>query len=242
MAIHYPELLYPAIVALVCVLWVVPWHIRTRNMATLAMAFWMSTLSLTNIVNSEWRRMSKGKETGICKLMGVIDGCIAALWNVGAEDKAPVWCDISESFAKHSPVATVNRRFLTSIRLPFVILPSPPGVTFRVGYNFGLPLAHLMLARQLESLTTLRGRSVLFDAPLKKRKHIVDCVFAFVGPVVGILLHLSTQDRRYYIIEGTGCYPATYFNGWGLLVMAIVPICIALAAGTYTSEQSLYVS
>jgi hypothetical protein len=45
----------------------------------------------------------------------------------------------------------------------------------------------------------------------------------------------NLQDRRFYILEGVGCVPATYWDTYGLIAMALVPVGIALAAGTYTS-------
>ncbi|KAJ9096420.1 hypothetical protein QFC21_005242 [Naganishia friedmannii] len=111
MPLNYPELVVPAAIGLFCVLYVLPWHIRVRNLATLSMSFWMVCLSLIHIINP-------------------------LIWNDGVENKAPVWCDISSALT--------------------------------VGYNYGLPLSHLLLARQLEGLTTLRKRSVLFDERLKR--------------------------------------------------------------------------
>lgn len=49
--INYPELLVPAIIAFLVVLWVLPWHFRLRNIATLSMCFWMTALNLSHIVN-----------------------------------------------------------------------------------------------------------------------------------------------------------------------------------------------
>lgn len=46
------------------------------------------------------------------------------------------------------------------------------------------------------------------------------------------------QDRRFYIMEGVGCVPATYWDTWGLIAMALVPIVIAITAGIYTSRPS----
>lgn len=45
---------------------------------------------------------------------------------------------------------------------------------------------------------------------------------------------LHSQERRFYIMEGAGCMPATYWNAWGVLAMAFVPIAIAVAALVYT--------
>lgn len=62
-----------------------------------------------------------------------------------------------------------------------------------MGYNYGLPLSHLLLARQLEGLTTLRKRSVLYDDRLKKTRMAIDWFMAVALPIIGILLHLTQQ-------------------------------------------------
>ncbi|KAJ9110981.1 hypothetical protein QFC20_002748 [Naganishia adeliensis] len=175
MHINYPELVVPSVIGLVCVLYVLPWHIRVRNLATLSMSFWMISLNLIHLIN---------------------------FWNEGVENKAAVWCDISSALT--------------------------------VGYNYGLPLSHLLLARQLEGLTTLRKRSVLYDDRLKKTRLAIDWSMAVALPIIGILLHLTQQERRFYIMEGAGCTPATYWNAWGVLAMAFFPIAIAVAAMIYT--------
>lgn len=54
MAFSHPELLIPSIIALICVLYPLPWHLRNRNVATLSMIFWMTSLNLVHIVNSRW--------------------------------------------------------------------------------------------------------------------------------------------------------------------------------------------
>jgi pheromone a factor receptor len=51
MPLNYPELVIPAAIGLVCVLYVLPWHIRVRNLATLSMSFWMACLGVIHIVN-----------------------------------------------------------------------------------------------------------------------------------------------------------------------------------------------
>jgi pheromone a factor receptor len=129
------------------------------------------------------------------------------------------------------------------------------GSALTVGYNYGLPLSHLLLARQLEGLTTLRKRSVLCDDRLKKTRLAIDWSMAVALPVIGILLHLTQQvshasplrstvltmltlqERRFYIMEGAGCTPATYWNAWGVLAMAFFPIAIAVGAMIYTGES-----
>lgn len=51
MAFSHPELLGPSLIALLCALYPAPWHIRNRNIATLSMIFWMTSLNLVHIVN-----------------------------------------------------------------------------------------------------------------------------------------------------------------------------------------------
>lgn len=67
------------------------------------------------------------------------------------------------------------------------------GPALSVGYNYGLPLSHLLLARQLEGLSTLRQRSVLHDDRLKRVRQTIDLSLAIAIPVAGILLHLTQQ-------------------------------------------------
>jgi pheromone a factor receptor len=110
------------------------------------------------------------------------------------------------------------------------------GCAVIIGYNFGLPLSHLLLARQLEALTSLRTRSVLYDVSLKRRNKIVDVGLSLVVPILGILVHLTQMDRRYWIAEGFGAMPSTYWDAWGVTWMAIVPIVIAVGALIYTGE------
>jgi pheromone a factor receptor len=53
MHINYPELVVPSIIGLVCVLYVLPWHVRVRNLATLSMSFWMISLNFVHLVNGK---------------------------------------------------------------------------------------------------------------------------------------------------------------------------------------------
>jgi len=110
------------------------------------------------------------------------------------------------------------------------------GCAIIVGYNFGLPLSHLLLARQLEALTSLRTRSVLYDVTLKQRNKLIDLGLCLCFPILGILLHLTQMDRRYWIAQGFGAIPGTYWDGWGVAWMAIVPIFIAVGALVYTGK------
>ncbi|WVW82815.1 hypothetical protein I302_104827 [Kwoniella bestiolae CBS 10118] len=178
MAFRNIEYLVPSLLATILALYPLPWHIRTRNIATLSMIFWMTTLNMVHNVN-----------------------CIA--WDDNSDIKARVWGDIST-----------------------VII---------VGYNFALPTAHLLLAKQLESLTTLRPHSPLYDDKSRRKHRLIDLSATFLAPIVGVLVHLSNMDRRFYVVEGFGPLPATYWNGWGVFWMAIVPICIALACAVYTA-------
>ncbi|KAJ9110982.1 hypothetical protein QFC20_002749 [Naganishia adeliensis] len=77
MHINYPELVAPSAIGLFCVVYVLPWHVRVRNLATLSMAFWMGALNLVHLINS-------------------------LLWNEGVENKAAVWCDITIRSARRS--------------------------------------------------------------------------------------------------------------------------------------------
>ena len=81
---------------------------------------------------------------------------------------------------------------------------------------------------------------------------MIDLGLALVIPPVGILVHLSMMDRRFYIVESFGPLPATYWDTWGVIAMAvsrqdislinntdtrqIVPLLIAVAVGVYTGE------
>ncbi|KAK4687752.1 pheromone a factor receptor, partial [Tremellales sp. Uapishka_1] len=196
MAFPHPELLGPSILALPCALYPLPWHLRTHNIAILAMIVWMTALNLVHIVN-----------------------CMCVVWSDNVDVKAPVWGNISAAV--------------------------------QVGYNYGLPLAHLLLAKQLEQLTSLRPRSALYDTDVKQRHERLDLAISVVGPVAGILIHLSMMDRRFYLIEGFGPMPATYWNTWAVLAFAVssvprpistnlirlpqvVPILIALGCIVYT--------
>jgi pheromone a factor receptor len=96
----------------------------------------------------------------------------------------------------------------------------------------------MLLARQLEALTSLRTRSVLYDVTLKRRNKIVDLGLCLFLPVIGILVHLAQMEKRYYIAEGFGAFASTYWDAWGVVWMAMVPIVIALAALIYTGEPS----
>nr|ODN95032.1 pheromone a factor receptor [Cryptococcus depauperatus CBS 7855] len=173
----HPEYVAPSIIAFVLCLYPLPWHMRTGNIATLTMIFWMAWLNLVHIVNS-------------------------IVWADDAVPRAKVWGDISA-----------------------III---------VAYNFALPTAHLVLAKQLESYTSLRPHSPLYDNNSRRRHKIFDITVSIAAPVVGVLLHLSNMDRRFYIVEAFGPLPATYWNTWGVIWMAIVPILIAAACATYT--------
>lgn len=94
MHINYPELLVPGVIGLVCVVYVLPWHIRVRNLATLSMAFWMISSNLVHIINRKFTRTFSRTRSQYSPLTRP---CVisALIWNEGVENKAPVWCDIS---------------------------------------------------------------------------------------------------------------------------------------------------
>lgn len=77
-----------------------------------------------------------------------------------------------------------------------------------VGYNYGMcivhaskscshmpgtPLAHLLLARQLESITSLRPQSALFNEDKRNREKMIDLGIIFTLPTLAILLHLTVM-------------------------------------------------
>ncbi|ODN98420.1 pheromone a factor receptor [Cryptococcus wingfieldii CBS 7118] len=171
------QYLIPSCFALVCALYPLPWHLRTGNIATLTMIFWMALLNIVHIVN-----------------------CV--VWADNSDQNAKWWGDIS--------------------------------ALITVAYNFALPTAHLLLARQLESYTSLRPHSPLYDESSRRRHRLFDLAAGIAAPVVGVLVHLSNMDRRFYVVERFGPQPATYWNAWGVIWMAIVPILIAVACATYT--------
>ncbi|KIR59857.1 hypothetical protein I314_04292 [Cryptococcus bacillisporus CA1873] len=103
-----------------------------------------------------------------------------------------------------------------------------------VSYNYALPTAHLNLAKQLESFTSLRPHSRLYDSSVRKRHRIFDISVTIGAPVVGYLIHLSNMDRRFYIVERLGPQVATHWNAWGVIWMPMVPILIALIMAVYT--------
>jgi pheromone a factor receptor len=51
MAFAHPEYLVPSVFALVAALYPLPWHLRTRNIATVSMIFWMTLLNIVHTVN-----------------------------------------------------------------------------------------------------------------------------------------------------------------------------------------------
>ncbi|KAE8541020.1 hypothetical protein D1P53_002374 [Cryptococcus gattii VGV] len=177
MAFAHPEYLVPSVIALVLPLYVLPWHLRTSNIATLSMIFWMSLLNIVHIVN-----------------------CI--VWVDNSTPRANWWGDISALII--------------------------------VSYNYALPTAHLVLAKQLESFTSLRPYSPLYDSSARKRHRIFDISVTIGAPVTGYLIHLSNMDRKFYIVERLGPQAATYWNAWGVIWMAMVPILIALIVAVYT--------
>ncbi|KDQ50564.1 hypothetical protein JAAARDRAFT_141708 [Jaapia argillacea MUCL 33604] len=67
---RHPELPVGAFLAAILVLIPVPWHWRARNIATLAIMFWLFTINIINGVNS-------------------------IIWAGNAIIRVPVWCDIT---------------------------------------------------------------------------------------------------------------------------------------------------
>ena len=51
MIFDHTQYLAPSIIALVLALYPLPWHLRTRNIATLSMIFWMTCLNTVHTVN-----------------------------------------------------------------------------------------------------------------------------------------------------------------------------------------------
>lgn len=96
-----------------------------------------------------------------------------------------------------------------------------PALNRPVGYNFALPLSHLLLAKTLEMYTSLRPTGPLYDHISRARHRRFDLCVAILGPILGILLHLSTMDRRFYLVEKFGPMPATWWDTWGVIWMAV---------------------
>jgi len=73
----HPDYPFWSFIGLIAVLLPLPWHWRARNVATLALMFWIALANLIVFVNS-------------------------LVWADNFADHAPVWCDISESgFISH---------------------------------------------------------------------------------------------------------------------------------------------
>lgn len=124
-------------------------------------------------------------------------------------------------------------------------------------YNYGLPLSHLILSRQLESCTSLRTDSPLYDSPSRHRARILDLSLAIAGPIVGFLVSLSCRAGRFLILEAYGPMPAVYWDTWGVVWVAvsclggsgqgvltddqIIPIVIAFMCFGYTCKLIIWV-
>jgi pheromone a factor receptor len=83
-----------SIIAWVAALYPLPWHLRTRNIATLSMIFWMTMLNTVHIINSELPDINPLLTTG-------------TVWVDNTKPVAKVWGDISvnvigESFDQRS--------------------------------------------------------------------------------------------------------------------------------------------
>jgi pheromone a factor receptor len=90
-----------------------------------------------------------------------------------------------------------------------------------VGYNYGLPLSHFILAKQLENCTSLRSDSPLYDQNSKRRHLIFDFCLAIFGPIVGFLISLTSRLTRFTIVEGFGPLPGVYWDTWGVVWVAV---------------------
>lgn len=109
-------------------------------------------------------------------------------------------------------------------------------IQFRTTMLFQLPISSSLNSSNLLHLCD--PISPLYDFSARKRHRIFDISVTMGAPVVGYLIHLSNMDRRFYIIERLGPQAATYWNAWGVIWMAMVPILIALIVAVYTGEQS----
>jgi hypothetical protein len=90
MTLNYPEIFVPSLLSFVLVLYVVPWHLRIRNIATLSMSFWMLALNLVHIIN----RVSMSDIIRSGDLWLIDESALALLWNSTNERKATVYGDI----------------------------------------------------------------------------------------------------------------------------------------------------
>lgn len=90
-----------------------------------------------------------------------------------------------------------------------------------VGYNYGLPLSHFILAKQLENCTSLRSDSPLYDQNSKRRHLVFDFCLAIFGPIVGFLVSLTCRLTRFNIVEGFGPVPGVYWDTWGVVWVAV---------------------
>ena len=88
-------------------------------------------------------------------------------------------------------------------------------------YNYGLPLAHLILSRQIEACTSLRPDSPLYSAASRRRTRNIDLALALAGPLIGFLVSISTRASRFDIVEGYGPLPGVFWDTWGLVWVAV---------------------
>ncbi|KAI9637959.1 pheromone receptor 1 [Dioszegia hungarica] len=109
-------------------------------------------------------------------------------------------------------------------------------VLVNIGYNYGLPLSHFILAKQLENCTSLRSDSPLYDQNSKRRHLVFDFCLAIFGPIVGFLVSLTCRLTRFNIVEGFGPVPGVYWDTWGVVWVAVVPIIIAFMCFGYTCK------
>lgn len=90
-------------------------------------------------------------------------------------------------------------------------------------YNYGLPLSHLILSRQIEGCTSLRMDSPLYSSINRRRGKIIDLALSLAGPVVGFLVSLSARASRFDVLEAYGPMPGVYWDTWGIVWVAVSP-------------------
>lgn len=79
--------------------------------------------------------------------------------------------------------------------------------SFTIGFHYGIPLAHLLLARQLANMTSLVQESIMQSIPRQKREALLTKIAVVAIPTIGCVLHVSCMDRRFALIEGFGPVP-----------------------------------
>jgi pheromone a factor receptor len=141
-------------------------------------------------------------------------------WSDNADIKARPWCDIT---------VLVNSQFPSLFSGPFSSVSFTDRADALVGYNYGLPLSHFILAKQLENCTSLRSDSPLYDQNSKRRHLVFDFCLAVSGPIVGFLVSLTCRLTRFNIVEGFGPVPGVYWDTWGVVWVAVSLLCSSRA-------------